>query len=84
MSGPDYTWWHGIYDVAKHTYFEFIPELKEVAMKKDGNEKFAEEMLEKHFKPIEGHDWYFSGMSKEAIEKVRKGFEARYGKGALK
>ncbi len=84
MSGPDYTWWHGIYDVAKHTYFKFIPELKEVAMKKDGNEEFATAMLDKHFKPIDGHAWYFEGMSKEAIDKVRKGFEERYGKGALK
>lgn len=41
-------------------------------------------LLEKHFKPIEGHDWYFNGMSKESLEKVRAGFEARYGKGSLK
>ena len=84
MSGPDYTWWHGIYEVAKHTYMKWIPELKEVVRKKDGNEKFAEAMLEKYFKPVEGHEWYFSGMSKEAIDKVRKGFEERYGKGSLK
>ena len=25
MMGPDYTWWHGIYEVAKHFYFKFIP-----------------------------------------------------------
>ena len=84
MMGPDYAWWHGIYDVAKHTYFKFIPELKEVAMKKDGNEKFADAMLEKYFKPIDGHTWYFEGMSKDMLDKVRKGFEDRYGKGALK
>ena len=45
MNGPDYTWWHGIYDVAKHTYFDWIPELKEVVHKKDGNEEFATAML---------------------------------------
>jgi hypothetical protein len=84
MSGPDYTWWHGIYDVAQHTYFKWIPEMREAVMKKDGNEKFADELLEKHFKPIDGHDWYFNGISKEAIEKVRQGYEERYGKGALK
>jgi hydroxylamine dehydrogenase len=84
MNGPDYTWWHGIYDVAKHTYFEWIPELKAVVVEKDGNEKFADEMLVKYFKPIEGHDWYFSGMSKEAIEKVRKGYEQRYGEKVLR
>ncbi len=26
MAGPDYAWWHGIYDVAKNFYFEFLPE----------------------------------------------------------
>ncbi len=25
MMGPDYTWWHGIYDVIHNFYFEFIP-----------------------------------------------------------
>ena len=84
MSGPDYTWWHGMYEVAKHTYFEFIPAMKEVVHKKDGNEKKAEELLAKYFKPIPGHAWYFEGMSKDQIEKVRKGFEERYGKGSLK
>jgi hypothetical protein len=84
MSGPDYTWWHGIYVVAQNTYFKWIPELKEVVMKKDGNEKFADAMLDKYFRPIDGHTWFFEGMSKEAIDKVRKGFEERYGKGALK
>ncbi len=84
MNGPDYTWWHGIYEVSQHTYFKWIPELKEVVLKKDGNEDFAKAMLEKYFKPIEGHDWFFSGMGKGAIDKVRKGYEERYGKGSLK
>ncbi len=28
MMGPDYTWWHGIYDVAHNFYFKFLPEAK--------------------------------------------------------
>ena len=28
MIGPDYTWWHGIYDVAYNFYFKFIPEAR--------------------------------------------------------
>ncbi|MCB2198766.1 hypothetical protein KQI63_05130 [bacterium] len=28
MMGPDYTWWHGMYEVAKHFYFNFIPEVR--------------------------------------------------------
>ncbi|MFI4940035.1 MAG: multiheme c-type cytochrome [Burkholderiales bacterium] len=84
MSGPDYTWWHGIYEVAQNTYFTWVPELKEVVRKKDGNEDFANALLAKYFKPIDGHDWFFNGMNKDAIEKVRKGYEERYGKDALK
>ena len=84
MMGPDYTWWHGIYDVAQNTYFKWIPEMREAVMKKDGNEKFAEEILAKYFKPNPGHDWYFKGISADTIERVRKGFEERYGKGAMK
>jgi hydroxylamine dehydrogenase len=84
MSGPDYTWWHGMYEVSKHTYMKWIPEMREVVRKKDGNEKFADELLAKYFKPIEGHDWYFNGVSKDAVEKVRKAYEQRYGKGEMK
>jgi len=29
MMGPDYTWWHGIYDVAQHFYFKFLPEARQ-------------------------------------------------------
>jgi len=29
MMGPDYTWWHGIYEVAQHFYFKLIPEARE-------------------------------------------------------
>jgi hypothetical protein len=28
MMGPDYTWWHGMYEVAKHFYLKFIPEAR--------------------------------------------------------
>ncbi len=84
MSGPDYTWWHGIYEVAQHTYFKWIPEMKELVKKKDGNEDFANAILAKHFKPIAGHDWFFNGISKDSIEKVRKGYEERYGKDSMK
>ncbi len=28
MMGPDYAWWHGIYEVAQHFYFKFIPAVR--------------------------------------------------------
>ncbi|MEO8134666.1 MAG: multiheme c-type cytochrome [Betaproteobacteria bacterium] len=84
MGGPDFTWWQGIYEVAQHTYFKWIPEMKEAVRKKDGNENFATALLEKYFRPVDGHDWYFNGISKDAIDKVRKGYEERYGKDSMK
>jgi hydroxylamine dehydrogenase len=33
MMAPDYTHWHGLYEVGKHFYMEFIPELKEISEK---------------------------------------------------
>jgi hypothetical protein len=29
MMGPDYTWWHGFYEVAQHFYFGLLPEARE-------------------------------------------------------
>jgi hydroxylamine dehydrogenase len=29
MMAPDFTWWHGIYEVAQHFYFKFLPEALE-------------------------------------------------------
>lgn len=84
MNGPDYTWWHGMYEVAQHTYFKWIPEMREIVRKKDGNEKFADQILTKYFKPIAGHDWYFKGIDKDAVDKVRQGIEERYGKAVPK
>ena len=28
MMGPDYTWWHGFYDIAQHFYFGLLPEAR--------------------------------------------------------
>ena len=28
MMGPDYTWWHGFYEVAQHFYFKFLPQAR--------------------------------------------------------
>jgi hypothetical protein len=74
MSGPDYAWWHGMYDVAKNFYVEFLPEVKGVA----GPELYNE-LVKKHLEPDVRHEWYIKGMSKEQLEKIRKFYEQRYG-----
>jgi hypothetical protein len=74
MSGPDYAWWHGIYDVAKNFYTEFLPEVKQVA----GPELYAE-IEKKYLESDVRHEWYIKGMSKEQLEKIQKFYNERYG-----
>jgi len=73
MQGPDYTWWHGMYEVGKHFYEKFIPQLEAAAGK-----EMARELLDKYVYVQEGHLWHRDGMSKEALEKIRKFYAERY------
>jgi len=75
MSGPDYAWWHGMYDVGKVFYTEFLPEVKRVA-----GPAVYDELVKKYLAPDVRHEWYLKGMSKEQLEKIRKDYEGRYGK----
>jgi hydroxylamine dehydrogenase len=74
MSGPDYAWWHGIYDVAKNFYTEFLPEVKRVA----GPELYSE-IEKKYIDSDVRHEWYIKGMTKEQLEKIQKFYNERYG-----
>ncbi len=74
MSGPDYAWWHGMYEVAKHFYSHFLPEVEHIL----GPSK-AKPFLEKHVFSDPRHRWYKEGMSKEELEKLNKFYDQRYG-----
>jgi hydroxylamine dehydrogenase len=74
MSGPDYAWWHGIYEVAKTFYFEFIPEVKHVA-----GEPMATQLLDKYVFSQPGHKWLQEGMTKEQLQKIQEFYRQRYG-----
>ncbi|MBI5464652.1 MAG: cytochrome C552 [Ignavibacteriales bacterium] len=66
MMGPDFTQWHGFYEVAKHFYNKFIPELKEL------DPKLAEGILAR-----EEHKWK-KGLSKEDVAKTMEYYQERY------
>ncbi len=75
MMAPDYTQWHGNFEVAERFYTEFIPELKELIEegKKHGNSANALK-VEKEMNIImdsEMHKW-FSGKSDAAEVAKRK------------
>ena len=74
MSGPDYAWWRGIYEVARNFYDQFLPEVKRVS----GPELYAE-IVKKYLEPDVRHKWYIKGMSREDLENIRKFYEKRYG-----
>jgi hydroxylamine dehydrogenase len=74
MSGPDYAWWHGIYDVAKNFYTHFIPEVKQVA-----GEPLATQLLEKYVYSQPGHKWVKEGMTKEQLQQIQEFYRQRYG-----
>lgn len=90
MMGPDYTHWHGTYEVAKHFYSEYIPELQELAERhmdsSSADKKAAAEALHQLIEATLNHDnhkWYLNKM--DPAEKARreqqvKEFQKRYAK----
>lgn len=77
MSGPDYAWWHGIYDVAKNFYTEFLPEAKEAA-EKAGKPEVYEHIIEKYIDGRKEHEWYTKGFDPKRVEEMKKYYQDRY------
>jgi hypothetical protein len=77
MSAPDYAWWHGMYEVAKHFYQKFLPEVKAIA-----GEPLATQLLEKHLYSHPAHRWHKDGMTKEQLQKIQEFYRERYGEAA--
>ncbi|MEW6138500.1 MAG: multiheme c-type cytochrome [Thermodesulfobacteriota bacterium] len=75
MMGPDYAWWHGMYEVAKHFYEKFIPEVERIMGGKDAARPLLNELV---FSDPQ-HDWYVKGMSKEELKKLHQFYQDRYG-----
>lgn len=89
MFAPDYTQWHGFFEVADRFYQEFIPEVREIVVqaKKLGGEKAGtatevENMVAAVLDRDE-HKWFTGNESatvKESRQKALKEFKQRYGK----
>ena len=90
MMGPDYTQWHGMYEVAKNFYAEFIPELREIAEQNlHSGDPVQSEQANKLKAKIEevlnskDHQWYINKMDPEEAAKreaAQKAFQERYKK----
>ena len=88
MMGPDYTHWHGTYEIAKHFYTEFIPELEELANHnlhaEDAEKMAAAEALTALIDKTLNHPnhlWYLNKMDpaeKARREEAVQEFQSRY------
>jgi len=67
MMGPDYTQWHGFYEVAKHFYTKFLPEAEELAP------GITAALLDR-----DDHRWK-KGLSPEDMKKILEFYKKRYG-----
>ncbi|OGW95741.1 MAG: hydroxylamine oxidoreductase [Omnitrophica WOR_2 bacterium GWA2_45_18] len=90
MMGPDYTHWHGTYEVAKHFYSEYIPELEEIVEKNIHSEdplkvEQAKKLQAKIDEVLgsDDHKWYLNKMDPDEEKKrqeAMKAFQERYKK----
>ncbi len=69
MAGPDYAWWHGLYEVAKHFYTEFIPEARQIDAK----------IVDETINAMPEHDWFTKGLSQQQIQQILDFYKTRYG-----
>ncbi len=86
MMAPDYTHWHGLYEVGKHWYSKFIPELREIVEKNRnssdqglaaGAVKLEKAIAELLARPE--HSWYTGNLDPEEKAK-RKAAQDRFNK----
>ncbi len=77
MSGPDYAWWHGIYDVAKNFYTEFMPEVKE-ACEKAGKHELYDQIVKQYIDSDPRHEWFTKGFDPKKVEAMKAYYKERY------
>ena len=88
MMGPDITHWHGTYEVAKHFYTKFVPELEELIedgkASGDATKEAAAAALEAKLEEVmksNNHRWFNGEMDeKEKAERKKRmeEFQERY------
>jgi len=89
MMGPDYTHWHGTYEVAKHFYAKMVPDIEKLIDKGkqsgDADKAAAAEILDKKLEEVlnsPNHNWFLNKMDPaEAEQRKRRQeeFQSRYG-----
>ncbi|MCL7981452.1 MAG: hydroxylamine oxidoreductase [marine benthic group bacterium] len=82
MMAPDYTHWHGMYEVAERFYMELVPQTREIiehahdagmSAQAEAVERILDGILERP-----EHIWFEEG-AEEAAERIRQEMARRYG-----
>ncbi len=68
MAGPDYTWWHGLYEVSKVFYMEFIPEARAL----------DPQIVDDTINQMSEHDWFTRGLNQDQVKQILDFYKERY------
>jgi hypothetical protein len=77
MMGPDYTHWHGMYEVSKHFYEKFLPAVVEAAKQKSPELGKKYEAEVQQLLTRDEHRW-LKGLSPEEVEALKNSYKERY------
>ncbi|MBI5625109.1 MAG: cytochrome C552 [Elusimicrobia bacterium] len=77
MMGPDYTHWHGMYEVSKHFYEEFLPAVVEAAALKGPAMEMKWKARTETLLAKDEHLWK-KGLSPKEAEALKKSYQERY------
>ena len=81
MMAPDYTQWHGMFEVAERFYMKLIPEARAITAAARGNKsqaaRAADAVIDEILRRPE-HQWLLKGAEQQADE-ITKEMQRRYG-----
>ncbi len=78
MMGPDYTHWHGMYEVAKSFYLDFLPQVVDTAATRGPALKKKYETEVNGLLARDEHIWK-RGLSPEEAARLRDSYREKYG-----
>jgi hypothetical protein len=84
MMAPDYTQWHGMYEVAERFYMQLVPQAREITQEaaqagKSEQAARANQVIDEILARKE-HEWFKEGAG-DQMETIRKTMQEKYGQG---
>ena len=76
MQAPDYTHWHGMYEVSRHFYSKFLPKVQKLADKAGMGDKYKKMIADLLAKPE--HVWTATGGNPEKLKQIEAENKSRY------